>query len=292
MTGYRPFRRVAVLGAGVMGSQIAALLAGAGLQVDLLDIAAEGEHKNAIVEANFKRMLKLQPTPLYTPRVARRIRLGNFDEHFDRLREADWIIEAVVERLDIKQELMARIEKVARRDAVISTNTSGLPVHKIVEGRRLPFRRRFLGTHFFNPPRYLKLLELIPTKDTRQDVLERMMWFGRVLLGKGIVIAKDTPNFIANRIGLYGMLQALHLAVEGKYTIEEIDALTGRLLGRPRSATFRTADLVGLDTLVHVADNLYENVPDDEKRAWRPASRRSMRTMGALGNSSGATSSP
>ncbi len=266
MTGYRPFRRVAVLGAGVMGSQIAALLAGAGLQVDLLDIAAEGEHKNAIVEANFKRMLKLQPTPLYTPRVARRIRLGNFDEHFDRLREADWIIEAVVERLDIKQELMARIEKVARRDAVISTNTSGLPVHKIVEGRRLPFRRRFLGTHFFNPPRYLKLLELIPTKDTRQDVLERMMWFGRVLLGKGIVIAKDTPNFIANRIGLYGMLQALHLAVEGKYTIEEIDALTGRLLGRPRSATFRTADLVGLDTLVHVADNLYENVPDDEKR--------------------------
>ncbi len=266
MSAYRPFQRVAVLGAGVMGAQIAALLAGVGLQVDLLDIAAEGENKNAIVEANFKRMLKLQPPPLYTPKVARRIRLGNFDEHFDRLREADWIIEAVVERLDIKQQLMARVEKVARRDAVISTNTSGLPVHKIVEGRRLPFRRRFLGTHFFNPPRYLRLLELIPTKDTRQDVLERMMWFGRVVLGKGIVIAKDTPNFIANRIGLFGMLQALHLVVEGKYTIEEIDALTGRLLGRPRSATFRTADLVGLDTLIHVADNLYENVPHDEKR--------------------------
>lgn len=285
MTGYRPFRRVAVLGAGVMGSQIAALLAGAGLQVDLLDIPAEGENKNAIVEANFRRMLELKPSPIYTQKVARRIRLGNFEEHFDRLREADWIIEAVVERLDIKQELMARVEKVARPDAIISTNTSGLPVHKIVEGRRLPFRRRFLGTHFFNPPRYLKLLELIPTKDTRQDVLERMIWFGRVVLGKGIVIAKDTPNFIANRIGVFAMMQALRTAIEGHFTIEEIDALTGRLIGHPRSATFRTADLVGLDTLVHVADNLYANVPEDEMReSFRvPEVIRKMVEKGLLG---------
>ncbi len=266
MTHFKPFRRVAVLGAGVMGSQIAALLASVGVQVDLLDIPAEGENKNAIVEAAFKRLQKMKPGPFYTAKAARRIRLGNFDEHWDRLREADWIIEAVIERLDIKQDLMARIEKVARRDAIISTNTSGLPIHKIVEGRRLPFRRRFLGTHFFNPPRYLKLLELIPTRDTRQDVLERMAWYGRLVLGKGIVVAKDTPNFIANRIGTFALMQAVRAALRGEYTIQEIDLLTGKLIGRPKSATFRTADLVGLDTLLHVLRNLYENIPDDESR--------------------------
>ncbi|NPA06585.1 MAG: 3-hydroxyacyl-CoA dehydrogenase/enoyl-CoA hydratase family protein [Chloroflexi bacterium] len=266
MSQFKPFRRVAVLGAGVMGSQIAALLASVGLQVDLLDIPAEGENKNAIVEAGFKRLRKMKPTPFYSPKAARRIRLGNFEEHWDRLREADWIIEAVIERLDIKRDLMAKVEKVARRDAIISTNTSGLPLHQIVQGRRLPFRRRFLGTHFFNPPRYLKLLELIPTKDTRQDVLERMAWFGRMVLGKGIVIAKDTPNFIANRIGVFTLMHAVQAALRGEYTIQEVDLLTGKLIGRPKSATFRTADLVGLDTLLHVLRNLYENVPHDESR--------------------------
>ncbi len=286
MTHFKPFRRVAVLGAGVMGSQIAALLASVGVQVDLLDIPAEGDNKNAIVEAAFKRLKKMKPGPFYTPQAARRIRLGNFDEHWERLREADWIIEAVIERLDIKQDLMARIEKVARRDAIISTNTSGLPIHKIVEGRRLPFRRRFLGTHFFNPPRYLKLLELIPTKDTRQDVLARMAWYGRLVLGKGIVIAKDTPNFIANRIGTYALMQAVQAALRGEYTIQEIDLLTGKLIGRPKSATFRTADLVGLDTLLHVLRNLYENIPDDESREMfkPPAVLERMVEKGLLGD--------
>ncbi len=271
MPDFKPFRRVAVLGAGVMGSQIAALLASVGVQVDLLDIPAEGENKNAIVEAAFKRLKKMKPGPFYTAKAARRIRLGNFAEHWDRLREVDWIIEAVIERLDIKQDLMARLEKVARRDAIISTNTSGLPLHQIVAGRRLPFRRRFLGTHFFNPPRYLKLLELIPTKDTRQDVLERLAWYGRLVLGKGIVVAKDTPNFIANRIGVFTLMHAVQAALAGEYTIQEIDLLTGKLIGRPKSATFRTADLVGLDTLWHVLTNLYENVPDDESREmFRP----------------------
>ncbi len=287
---YRPFRTAAVLGAGVMGAQIAAHLANIGLQVHLLDIAAEGPNKNAIVEKNFKRAQKLKPSPLFTEKVVRRIKLGNFDEHFDRVGEVDWIIEAVIERLDIKQQVMARVEEVAREDAVISTNTSGLPLHRIAEGRSESFRQRFLGTHFFNPPRYLKLLEIIPLPDTRRDVLERVVWFGRLHLGKGIVIAKDTPNFIANRIGVYAMMLAMQAVLRGEYTIEEIDALTGPLIGHPKSATFRTADLVGLDTLIHVAENLYENVPHDESRdVFKvPEVLKKMVEKGLLGAKSGA----
>jgi 3-hydroxyacyl-CoA dehydrogenase len=261
----KPFRTAAVLGAGVMGTQIAAHLANAGLTVDLLDIPAQGTSKNAIVETAFQKALKQTPAILFTDKTARRITLGNFEEHFHRLADVDWIIEAVIENLSIKQQIMERLEATAREDAVISTNTSGLPIQAIAQGRSASFRHRFLGTHFFNPPRYLKLLELIPTADTDPQVLERMQWFGRLHLGKGVVIAKDTPNFIANRIGAYVTMLGLR-ALEQGYTIEEIDTLTGTLVGRPKSGTFRTADLIGLDTLLYVTNNLYPAIPDDESR--------------------------
>ena len=262
----KPFRTAAVLGAGVMGSQIAAHLANAGLTVHLLDIPAPEGNKNAIVEAAWKKAQKLKPPILFTDKIARRITLGNFDEHLNRLADVDWVIEAVVENLAIKQQLMARIEGIIRQDAIVSTNTSGLPVNEIARGLPLSFRQRFLGTHFFNPPRYLKLLELIPTDDTDIDIIVRLEWFGRLHLGKGIVIAKDTPNFIANRIGIYATMLGIKALTDEGYTIEEIDTLTGTLVGRPKSGTFRTADLVGLDTLVYVAKNLYPAIPHDESR--------------------------
>jgi 3-hydroxyacyl-CoA dehydrogenase len=262
----KPFRTAAVLGAGVMGTQIAAHLANAGLTVHLLDIAAPTGSKNAIVEAAFKKGLKQSPPIFFTDKTAHRVTLGNFDEHLDRLADVDWVIEAVVENLAIKQQLMARLETIVRDDAVISTNTSGLPIQAIARGCTKAFRQRFLGTHFFNPPRYLKLLELIPTADTDPQVLERVRAFGEFHLGKGVVIAKDTPNFIANRIGMFVTLLGLHALTDKGYTIEEIDTLTGPLVGRPKSATFRTADLVGLDTLMYVIANLYPAIPNDERR--------------------------
>jgi len=264
---FKPFRKVAVLGAGTMGAQIAAHCANAGLEVTLLDIAPrEGDDKNAIVQAAFKRTMKLSPDPFFTPEVSKRIRLGNFDEHFDWIAEADWVIEVVVERIDIKRQLMARIEATAREDAVITTNTSGLPIRDIAEGRSEGFRRRFLGTHFFNPPRYLKLFEIVPTPDTDPAVLARVADFARVHLGKGIVVAKDSPYFIGNRIGIYAMMGAMKAFLEDGYTMEEIDTLTGPLTGHPKSATFRTADVVGLDVMKDVIQNLYKAVPDDESR--------------------------
>ena len=265
-----PFRTAAVLGAGVMGSQIAAHLANAGLQVMLLDVTPEAIGKegapDSIVAAAFKAATKMKPAPFMTPAAQKRITLGNFDEDFDRIGEADWIIEVVVERMDIKQSVMERIEKAAREDAVISSNTSGLPIAEIADGRSDGFKRRFLGTHFFNPPRYLKLFEVIPTPDTDPAVVERVSTFARVHLGKGIVVAKDTPNFIGNRIGTYAMLGAIEEFESGRFSIQEIDALTGTLIGHAKSATFRTADVVGLDTLRHVTANLYDAIPDDESR--------------------------
>jgi 3-hydroxyacyl-CoA dehydrogenase len=263
---WKPFRKAAVLGSGVMGSQIAAHLANAGLSVYLLDLAAEKGNKNALVETSFKKALKLSPPIFFTEKVARRVILGNFDEDFHRLADVDWVIEAVVENLDIKQQLMERLEGVIRDDAIISTNTSGLPIGAIAKGRSEAFRKRFLGTHFFNPPRYLKLLELIPTRDTDPQVLAQMQWFGQLYLGKGIVVAKDTPNFIANRIGMFVIMLGLRSLIEEGYTIEEIDTLTGTIAGRPKSGTFRTADLVGLDTLMYVAKHLYPAIPHDESR--------------------------
>ncbi|MBD2197679.1 MULTISPECIES: 3-hydroxyacyl-CoA dehydrogenase/enoyl-CoA hydratase family protein [Calothrix] len=286
---FKPFRTAAVLGAGVMGTQIAAHLANAGLTVQLLDIAAKGGNKNEIVETAFKKALKQSPPILFTEKTARRIILGNFDEHFHRIANVDWVIEVVVENLAIKQDLMARIESTIRDDAVVSTNTSGLPINEIAQGRSEAFRQRFLGTHFFNPPRYLKLLELIPTPDTDTQILARMQWFGRIHLGKGVVVAKDTPNFIANRIGMYATMLGIKGVTEQGYTIEEIDTLTGVIAGRPKSATFRTADLVGLDTLMYVARNLYPAIPDDESREVLrvPALMKKLVETGTLGAKTG-----
>ncbi len=285
----KPFRTAAVLGAGVMGSQIAAHLANAGLTVHLLDLPTSSGRKNDLVETAYQKALKLSPAICFTEKTSRRVILGNFEEDFERLAQVDWVIEAIIEDLPAKQALMERLEAVVRPDAIISTNTSGLPIFAIAQGRSEAFRQRFLGTHFFNPPRYLKLLELIPTADTDPQVLAQMQWFAELHLGKGIVVAKDTPNFIANRIGMYAMLLSLRAWTERKYAIAEIDTLTGTLIGRPKSATFRTADLIGLDTLTSVADHLYPAIPDDESRAMFavPEILRNLVATGTLGAKTG-----
>jgi 3-hydroxyacyl-CoA dehydrogenase len=276
-------RRVAVLGAGTMGAAIAAHAANAGLATDLLDLDRE------TVEAGFQRMLAARPAALASPRLADRIRLGSFEEDFDRVGTADWVVEAIVERLEPKRELFARVEKTAGPDAVITSNTSGLPLHSLAEGRSDEFRRRFLGTHFFNPPRYLKLVELIATADTDPEVLERMRELVERVLGKGAVLAKDTPNFIANRLGSFAGMHDVRYALEHGYSIEEVDALTGPLVGRPKTATFRLFDQVGLDVMVGVAGNLYELAPEDESREVLGAPEPLKRMLEArlLGNKTG-----
>ncbi len=288
---FAPFKRAAVLGAGTMGAQIAAHLANVGLHVDLLDIPGkDSDDPDEIARAGLSRAKKIRPNPFFTTSAADRIFIGNFEQDFDRLRDADWVLEAVVERMDIKRSLMERVEAAVGENTIVSTNTSGLSIAEIASGRSEAFRRRFLGTHFFNPPRYLKLLELVPSADTDPEVVARMAHFGRVHLGKGIVIARDTPYFIGNRIGVYAMLQAMREFTDGEFSIEEIDALTGTLVGRPRSATFRTADVVGLDVMLNVADNLFEAVPDDESREAfvAPDLLRRLVEHGRLGQKSGA----
>jgi 3-hydroxyacyl-CoA dehydrogenase len=287
-TSLLPFRTAAVLGAGVMGSQIAAHLANAGLKVHLLDLPAAGEDRNALVESAFESLSRMRPDPFFTERASNRIELGNLDDHLSRISEADWIIEAVVENLETKQEIMERVESVANASAVVSSNTSGIPIHAIAKGRSREFRQRFLGTHFFNPPRYLQLLEVIPTEDTDSAVVDRLLWFARIHLGKGTVVPNDVPGFIGNRIGIFALMQCIHAL--GDYTVEEIDALTGPLLGRPRSATLRTADIIGLDTLVHVADFLHNAVPEDTQSEifQVPTVLRELVTRGDIGAKKGA----
>ncbi len=297
-------RRVAVLGAGTMGAAIAAHAANAGLAVDLLDLApteptpeeaakglsaADRPLRDRIVRAGLERMKAARPAALASPSLAARIGLGNFEDDFDLVGQADWVVEAVVERLEPKQELMARVEKVAKPGAVVTSNTSGIPLAQIAEGRSEDFRRRFLGAHFFNPPRYLKLVELIPTADTDPEVVEAMRTLVERVLGKGAVIAKDTPNFIANRIGSFAGMQGMRYALANGYSIEEVDALTGPLVGRPKTASFRLVDQVGLDVMVGVADNLYRLAPDDESREELPAPEpvRRMLEAGQLGIKSG-----
>lgn len=286
---FKPFQTAAVLGAGVMGAQIAAHLANAGLTVHLLDLPAQSGDKNALVEGAFKKALKQSPPILFTEKTAQRVILGNYEEHFDRLAHVDWVIEAVVENLAIKQQLMDRVEKTVSKETVISTNTSGLSIASIAAGRSKSFRQHFLGTHFFNPPRYLKLLELIPTADTDPQVVERMQWFGRMYLGKGIVIAKDTPNFIANRIGMFVAMLGLKGLTEQGYSIKEVDTLTGTLIGRPKSGTFRMADVVGLDTLLYVSDHLHTAVTNDPDRDMFkvPDLLRKLVETGSLGTKAG-----
>jgi 3-hydroxyacyl-CoA dehydrogenase len=249
------FRAVAVLGAGTMGAQIAAHLANAGVPALLLDVTADAARDG------LKRARALKPDPFFTPDAASLITTGAFDADLPRLSDVDWIIEAVVEQLDIKRALLERVDAVRRPGTIVSSNTSGIPIAALAEGRSDDFGRHLLGTHFFNPPRYLRLLEVIPTGDTDQAVVQRITWFADHRLGKGVVIAKDKPNFIANHIGVYGVAQVLRALESGQYSIEEIDAITGPALGRPKSATFRTMDIAGIDVLAHVAKNLNLELP-------------------------------
>lgn len=297
--------RAAVLGAGVMGSGIAAHLANVGVPCVLLDVVPDAltdderrrglvldapDVRNRLARTGLERAVKAQPAAFYSPARSGQITVGNFDDHLARISEVDWIIEAIVEDLEIKQDLLARVERVWRPGTLVSTNTSGLPVGAIAQRSGAEFRAHFLGTHFFNPPRYLKLLEIIPTPDTRPWVFSTAVEWGERLLGKGVVRAKDTPNFIGNRIGTYGFLKAMHLMAALGLEIDEVDELTGPIIGRPRSATFRTGDLVGLDVLLHVAANAHRNLPQDEERHiyQPPEFVTEMARRGWLGEKSGA----
>jgi 3-hydroxyacyl-CoA dehydrogenase len=265
--------KAVVLGAGTMGSRIAAHLANAGVPCILLDIVppalpsnAPASERNKIVRAGLDAAKKSRPAAFFTAALADRIAIGNFEDDLSRVAEADWIMEAVAENLEIKRNLLQRVAQFRKPEAIVTTNTSGLPVHLIAEGMNEEFQRHFAGTHFFNPPRYLKLVELIPGPKTSPDVLETLTEFCDRRLGKGVVLAKDTPNFIANRIGTFSMLNALRQMNALAMTVEEVDACTGPAVGWPKSATFRTADLVGIDVLAHVVRNIYETAPNDESR--------------------------
>lgn len=269
----RKINQVAVLGSGVMGSRIAAHFAGIGVPVLLLDILnpEAGEQtspavRNKIVNDAWTAALKSSPSPVYHKNVARLVRTGNFTDHMKDIAKADWIIEVVVERLDIKQSVFEQVEKFRKPGTIISSNTSGIPIQMMAEGRSDDFKKHFCGTHFFNPPRYLRLLEIIPTPYTDPSVIDFLMHYGDLQLGKTTVLCKDTPAFIANRIGVFSMMSIMHLMEEIGLTIDEVDALTGPVIGRPKSATFRTADVVGLDTLVKVADGVAANCPQDEAK--------------------------
>jgi 3-hydroxyacyl-CoA dehydrogenase len=258
-------RQAAVLGAGTMGAQIAAHLANAGVPTLLLDVTREAAAEG------LKRARALKPDPFFTRDTPALVRTGGFEQDLASIAAADWIIEAVVERLDIKQSLFENVERSRRADAIVSSNTSGIPIAALAAGRSEGFRRHFLGTHFFNPPRYLRLLEVIPTVETDPAVVDFLARFADVRLGKGVVVAKDTPNFIANHIGLYGVMQTFRMLETGDYTIEEIDAITGPAIGRPKSATFRTMDIAGIDVLAHVIRNLAERLGAGATAAGSPA---------------------
>lgn len=267
----RTIKQVAVLGSGVMGSRIAALFAGIGLPVLLLDILpkdvpedAPKAVRNKIVNDALAAAAKSNPSPLYTPDSLRLITTGNFTDNMKDIGKADWIIEVVVERLDIKKLVFDEVEKYRKPGTLITSNTSGIPIHLMAEGRSEDFQKHFCGTHFFNPPRYLRLLEIIPTQHTSADVIDFLMHYGDLFLGKTTVLAKDTPAFIANRIGVFGIMAIMHLMEKMDLSVDEIDALTGPIIGRPKSATFRTADVVGIDTLVNVAKGVEQNCPNDE----------------------------
>jgi len=270
----RTIKKVAVLGSGVMGSRIAAHFAGIGLPVLLLDILpkdisadAKPAERNKIVNDALASAVKANPSPLYTKDVLKKITTGNFTDNMKDISGADWIIEVVVERLDIKRSVFTEVEKYRRAGTLITSNTSGIPIHMMTEGRSEDFKKYFCGTHFFNPPRYLRLLEIIPTKYTDPEVVDFLMHYGDVYLGKTTVLAKDTPAFIANRIGVFGMMAIMNAMERLELSVDEIDALTGPVIGRPKSATFRTADVVGIDTLVKVAKGVAENCPADEAKA-------------------------
>lgn len=298
-------KKAAVLGSGVMGSGIAAHLANIGIPTLLLDIvpkevsaevAATGTtlvkpavvNRNQIADAAVQKLLKHKPAPLTSKKSLSLITTGNFEDDFDKLKEVDWIIEVIVENLDIKKGLMEKIDAVRTPGTIVSSNTSGVSINAMAEGRSEDFQKHFLGTHFFNPPRYLKLLEVIPSDSTAPEVVEFMKEFGENTLGKGVVIAKDTPNFIANRIGTYGLIKTMQEMQQRGYSVGEVDSVTGTLIGRPKSATFRTLDVVGLDTFAHVAKNVYDNTTGEEQAVFAedPTLKRMVQN-GWLGAKSG-----
>lgn len=277
----RHIRKVAVLGSGVMGSRIACHFANIGCEVVLLDIVPrelnEVEQKkgistespafrNRIVNEALQFALTSNPSPIYRKSFASRIVTGNFDDDMSKISDCDWIIEVVIERLDIKQQVFANVEKFRKEGTLITSNTSGIPIHMMLEGRSEDFKAHFCGSHFFNPPRYLQLLEIIPTPATSPEVVDFLMDYGQRFLGKKTVLCKDTPAFIANRVGVYSIMSLFHIVTDMGLTVDEVDKLSGPIMGRPKSATFRTCDVVGLDTLVHVANGLKANCPDDEEK--------------------------
>lgn len=277
----RIIKQVAVLGSGIMGSRIACHFANIGVKVLLLDIAprelTEEEKKkgltldspivkNRIVRSSFESAVKSNPAPLFKKEFASRVTLGNFSDDMSRIADCDWTIEVVVENLDIKKKIYDEVEKHRKPGTLVSSNTSGIPIHLMAEGRSEDFQEHFCGTHFFNPPRYLRLLEIIPTEKTRPEIVSFLMEYGDLFLGKTTVLCKDTPAFIANRVGIFSILKVVDAMRKHGLNIDEVDKLTGPVIGRPKSATFRTSDVVGLDTLVKVAQNLYAGLPDDESR--------------------------
>ena len=299
----RQIRKAAVLGSGVMGSGIAAHLANIGIPTLLLDIVPRGlteeeekkgltledkQVRNRISQTAVTKLLKQKPAPLSSKKNLALIEAGNLEDDLKRLGEVDWVIEVVVENLAVKQDVFTKVDQYRKPGSIISSNTSGISIEAMAEGRSEDFRKHFLGTHFFNPPRYLKLLEVIPTKATDPDVLAYMKTFGEDVLGKGVVEAKDTPNFIANRIGTYGLLVTVQEMLKGGYSVGEVDSVTGPLIGRAKSATFRTLDVVGLDTFAHVAKNVYDQVEGKEKEVFEiPEFLQKMLDNGWLGSKSG-----
>jgi 3-hydroxyacyl-CoA dehydrogenase len=279
----RSIKKVAVLGSGVMGSAIACHFANIGCQVMLLDIApkeltddekAKGLAldskvvKNRLVQSSFDRSIKSNPGPIYSKNFLSRISLGNFDDDLAKIKDYDWTIEVVVENLDVKKKVYDQVEKFRKPGTLITSNTSGIPIHLMAEGRSDDFKKHFCGTHFFNPPRYLKLLEIIPTKDTDSEIVNFLMHYGDLYLGKTTVLCKDTPAFIANRVGVFAIMKVVDSMQKLDLNIDEVDKLTGPVIGRPKSATFRTSDVVGLDTLIKVSSNLYKGLPNDESKKY------------------------
>lgn len=300
----RRIKNIAVLGSGIMGSRIACHFANIGANVLLLDIVpnelsdiekskglslSDQTVRNRIVTEAFNTAIKSSPSPLYSKSFAKRITLGNFDDDLSKIADCDWVIEVVVERLDIKKIVFEKVEQYRTPGTIISTNTSGIPIELMLDGRSDDFQQHFVGTHFFNPPRYLELLEIIPSTKTDPLLVEFLLDYGRKFLGKKTVLAKDTPAFIANRIGVFSIMSLFHTVKEMNLSVEQVDKLTGPILGRPKSATFRTCDVVGLDTLIHVANGVAQNCPNDERKAMFniPDYVQSMADNNWLGSKSG-----
>lgn len=301
----RHISKVAVLGSGIMGSRLACHFANIGVQVVLLDIPTPQQGviassdsvgtkqspsaRNKLVNDSLQNALKSSPSPIYLQEFASRITTGNFEDDFHLIADCDWILEAVIEKLDIKKQVFEQVEKYRRPGSLITTNTSGIPIEMMLEGRSDDFGKHFCGTHFFNPPRYLQLLEVIPSSQTAPEVVDFLMHYGDLFLGKTTVLCKDTPAFIANRVGIFAIMAIFHLMEEMDLTVDEVDALTGPLTGRPKSATFRTCDLVGIDTLVKVAEGVRQNCPNDESRHLfeTPSFVKAMLEKGWVGEKAG-----